>query len=137
MRTWLAWTVLAERLSPSEVGVVHDVPVTLDVAALAADDEEREVLRSGGVRESPWRRRLDVDETARPELAHLFSDLHTCDPAVDEVQLVLRVVIVEEALVAGRIHDSVHAERCDTERLPHLAEAVTFAEFVERSERVA
>ena len=44
-------------------------------------------------------------------------------------------MVVVEALVAGRHHDRVDAERLHAERLPHLPEAVTLAELVERAER--
>jgi hypothetical protein len=52
---------------------------------------------------------------------------------VDEVELVLRVVEVHEALEPGRHHDAVDAERRHAERAPHLAEAVPVAELVERA----
>ena len=55
---------------------------------------------------------------------------------VDEVELVLCVVVVVEALVARRIHDRVDAERRHAERLADLAEAVALAELVERPECV-
>src|SRR5579871_5442785 len=56
---------------------------------------------------------------------------------MDEVELVLRVVVVLRAFVVRRIDDRVHAERLDAERPADLAEAVTVAELVEGSERVA
>src|SRR5262249_59456371 len=58
-------------------------------------------------------------------------------PAVHEVQLVLRVVVVVEAFVLRRVDDDVHAERRDAQRAPNLAEAGPVAELVDRSERVA
>ena len=74
---------------------------------------------------------------ARPELAHLVPHLDASRAAVHEVQLVLRVVVVVEALVLRRIDDGVDAERRDAERAAHLAEAEAVAELVDRSERVA
>jgi hypothetical protein len=51
---------------------------------------------------------------------------------VHEVELVLRVVIMREALVARRIDDGVHAEGGDPERRADLAKAVAVAELVQR-----
>jgi hypothetical protein len=48
------------------------VAVALDVAVLAADDEEDERLVAG-VRHLAWRRRVHVQEPARPQLAHFPS----------------------------------------------------------------
>ncbi len=56
---------------------------------------------------------------------------------MDEVQLVLRVVVVEEARVTGREDGRVDAERGHAERLADLAEARALAELVERREGVA
>src|SRR5215472_8153202 len=110
--------------------------VALDVAALAADDEHDQVVVAG-VRELARRRRLDMAQAAGAELAHLPIDLEPRRALVHEVELVLDVVIVLEALVSGRHHDRVDAERVDAERPPDLAEAVAVAELVDRSERVA
>src|ERR671930_541493 len=52
-----------------------------------------------------------------------------------EVELVLRVVVVQETVVAGRHHDRVHAEGGHAERASHLAEAVPVAELVDRAKR--
>src|SRR5438876_7070619 len=60
---------LAERGAPLDVGGVDHVAVALDVAVLAADDEEDGRLVTG-VRHLARRRRLNVQETTRPELAH-------------------------------------------------------------------
>src|SRR5262249_3687315 len=76
-------------------------------------------------------------EAARPELSHLAADLEEGRALVDEVELVLLVVIVLEALESGREHDRVDAEGTDAERAPYLSEAVALAELVERPERVA
>jgi hypothetical protein len=56
---------------------------------------------------------------------------------VDEVELVLDVVVMVEAVVAGRIHDCVDTESCDAERHTDLAKAVALSELVDRSERVS
>src|SRR5579875_1606608 len=111
------------------------MPVALDVAALAADDEQHEVVVAR-VRELARRRGLDVDEAARPELPHFAADLEARRPAVDEVELVLGVVVVLEAVPAGRDDDRVHTEGVDAERVSHLAEPVALAELVERAEAV-
>src|SRR5262249_59750539 len=79
----------AHGLTLGEIVVVHEVAVTLDVAALAADDEDHEVAVAR-VRELARRRRLDVGEPAGPEFAHLAVDLEARRAAVHEVQLVLR-----------------------------------------------
>ena len=94
---------------------IDEVAVALDVAVLAADDEDDRLLVER-VRELARRRRLGVEEAALAELARLAVDLDPHAAAVDEVQLVLRVVVVLEALVAGRIDERVHAERRHAER---------------------
>ncbi len=99
-------------------------------------DEHHEVVVPA-VRDPPWCRRGDVNHAAGAEQALLASDLDARRPGVDEVQLVLLVVVVVEAGVAARHHDHVHAERLDTERLPHLAEAVALAQLLDRPEPVA
>src|SRR5262245_55502870 len=96
-----------ERAPALEVGRVDEVPVPLDVAALAADDEQHELLRLGRVRHLARRRRLDVDEAARAELSRLAVDLHAGTAAMDEVELVLDVVEVVESFEAGRHHERV------------------------------
>ena len=78
-----------------------------------------------------------VAEPAGAKLADLAADLDSRPAAVDEVELVLRVVVVQEAVVAGRHHDRVHAEGCHAEGAPHLAEAVPLAQLVDRGERVS
>ena len=75
-----------------------------------------------------------MEEPARPEDSLLALDDHSRLARVDEVELVLGVVVVEEALVARRIDGRVDAERRDAERLADLAEAVALAELVERAE---
>ena len=87
-----------------------------------------ETLR--GVVDSTWTR------PPGPRSRDLAVALEARGAAVDEVQLVLRVVVVEEALHPGRVDDRVDAEGGDAERRPHLAEAVTVAELVDRAETV-
>ena len=82
------------------------------------------------------RRRRSVQEPARTEVARLAVGLEAGRAGVDEVQLVLGVVVVHEALVARRHHDRVDAERLDPERLADLAESRAGAHLVERPERV-
>ena len=77
-----------------------------------------------------------MEDAARPELARLVTDLDARRARVDEVELVLLVVVVVEALVARRHDDRVDAERLDPERLAYLAKAVSLAELVERAECV-
>jgi DNA helicase-2/ATP-dependent DNA helicase PcrA len=112
-------------------------PSRPDVAVLGADHDQDELLRVRRVRPPPRRRRLDVDEPARGHLVRLVLGLEPPGAAVDEVQLVLLVVVVEEALPARRQHQRVHAERGHTERLAHLPEAVALAELVERGDLVS
>src|SRR4029453_2898290 len=85
--------------------------------ALAADDEDHEILGLARVGHLSWRRRLDVHEAARAERANLPAGFPAGDPRVDEVELVLPVVEVMEALVAGRVDDRVDAERRHAGRL--------------------
>src|SRR5204862_5211524 len=125
-----------KRLAPREVVRVDEVAVALDVAALAADDEQDQVVVAG-VRELARRRRLDVAQTTGAELAHLPFHLEPRRALVDEIELVLEVVVVLEALEPGGHHDRVDPERLDAERPPHLAEAVAIAKLVDRTERVA
>src|SRR5262249_18551447 len=119
-----------------EVGIVDEMAVALDVAALAADDEHDQVVVAG-VRELARGRRLDVAQAAGAELAHLSIHLEPRRALVDEVELVLDVVVVLETLEPGRHHDRVDAERVDAERPPDLAEAVALAELVDRTDRGA
>jgi hypothetical protein len=56
---------------------------------------------------------------------------------VDEVELVLRVVVVVEAFVVRRVDDRVDAERRDAERTPHLPKTETLTELVDRAKGVA
>ena len=79
-----------------------------------------------GVCASTW------TSAAFAELAHLAADLDLRAAAVDEVELVLLLVEVEEALEARRIDDAVDAESRDAERAAHLAEARPVAELVQR-----
>ena len=128
---------LAEALPPRQVDLlVHEVTVALDVAALAADDEDDRVLVAR-VRDAPRSGRARVEEPALAELARLAVDVDPDAAPVHEVELVLRVVVVLGPLVVRRIDDRVDAERLDAERLPDLAEAVALAELVEGGERVA
>src|SRR5581483_10657784 len=127
--------VLAEGSSARGVLVVHEAAVALDVAVLAADDDQHRFLVEGIV-DRPRSRRLAVEEPARPELAALAFDLDDDSPGMDEVELVLLVVVVREALMPRWKHEAVDAERRDSERLPHLPETGALAELVERTECV-
>src|SRR5438067_11294051 len=90
-RSWLERSG-PERLAPLEVALrIDEVAVALNVAGLCTDDQQDEVVVAG-VRHLARRRRLDVHQRAGAELAHLAADLDAGRPAVDEVQLVLRVV---------------------------------------------
>src|SRR5262249_41065294 len=125
-----------ERLAPGEVGIVDEMAVALDVAALAADDEHDQVVVAG-VRELARGRRLDVAHAAGAELAHLPFHLEPRRALVEEVEPARRAVVVPETLDPGRHRDRVDAERADAERPPDLPEAVALAELVDRTERVA
>src|SRR5436305_2804996 len=128
----------AERAAPLEIALrVDELPVALDVAVLAADHEYDEIVALACIREPARHRRLDVHQTALAELARLVGDLEACSTAVDEVQLVLLLMEMAEALEARRHHDHVGAERRDSECAPNLAEAVALADVVERAERIA
>ena len=110
------------------------MPVPLDIAVLAADDEHHELLGLARVRDLARRLRLDVQQPALAELAHLAADLHARPAAMDEVELVLLVVEVLEALEARRIDDPVDAERRHAERAAHLTEPRPVPELVQRPE---
>src|SRR5207237_4923938 len=100
---------LPERGAPLDVGRVDHPTVALDVAVLAADDEQHQVVVAGVGDLSPGGR-LDVHESAGPELARLAVDLDARPSAVDEVELVLQVVVVVEAVIPRRHHDHIDAE---------------------------
>jgi hypothetical protein len=78
-----------------------------------------------------------VNEAALSDLTRFATHLDACAPAVNEVELVLRVVKVVEPLESGREDDSVDAERGDAEGGADFAEAGAVAELVERGEREA
>src|SRR5947199_589524 len=127
---------VAERGAPLGVGRVDEMPVALDVAALAADDDDDRVLVER-VGDLARRLGLAVEEPAGVEITCLPLDFDTHAASVHEVELVLRVVEVPDAVVAGRIHDRVHTEGGHTQCRADLAEAVAVSELVERGERVA
>jgi hypothetical protein len=95
------------------------VAVALDVAALAADDEDDRVLVER-VRQLPRGRRLAVEEAAFAELSRLTVDVDDNLAAVDEVQLVLCVVVVQEAVEAGLV--ACAFARPSRQRGAHLTE---------------
>jgi hypothetical protein len=79
----------------------RDVAVALDVAALAADDEETR-SSSVSVRDCARRRRLDVHEPALGDLVHpRLSIVEARRAAVDEVELVLLIVVVLRPSTSG------------------------------------
>src|SRR5205823_13214454 len=106
-----------------------------NVAVLAADREQDRFLVEG-IRDLARSRRLHVEEAALVEHSLLARDLDFDAAAMDEVELVLRVVEVEKAVMPGRHDDPVDPEGRHTERGPNLAEARAVAELVERGERV-
>ena len=110
--------------------------VALDVAVLAADDQEHELVVAD-VRDPARRGRLDVKEAARAESPLLAVDLDPRGAAVDEVELVLGVVVVVDPGKAGGIDDAVDAEGGDPHRAADLAEAGAVAQLVERRERMS
>ena len=107
--------LLASRRGEVELRV-HELAVALDVAALAADDEDDEIV-VGAVRDQSLRRRLDVHEAALADLVLVAVERERRGAAVDEVQLVLSVVVVVRPFVARREHERVDAERGHAERL--------------------
>ena len=64
-----------ERLPLRQVGQVDELPVAPDVAVLAADHDQHELLVARRVRPPPRRRRLDVHEPAGGHLVRLVLDL--------------------------------------------------------------
>src|SRR5205085_891643 len=88
-RRRLGLRLLAEALPPRQVDLgIHEVAVALDVAALAADDEDDRVLLAR-VRDPPRRRRSSVEQPTLAELARLAADVDADPSTVDEVELVL------------------------------------------------
>jgi hypothetical protein len=110
---------------------VDQVAVALDVAALAADDVDDRLLVER-VRHTARGRGLGVEEPALAELPRLPRHVDPDAAAVDEVELVLEIVVVVEALEVRRVDDRVDAERGDAERRADLPEAGPLAELVER-----
>ena len=81
-----------------------------------------------------WTRRAP----SRPGRVHApRRDLDARGAAVHEVELVLAIVKVVEAVVVRRIDDGVDPERGDAERTAHLAKPEALAELVDRPERVS
>ena len=78
-----------------------------------------------------------MQQPALTELTFLAADLDARTAAMDEVQLVLRVVVVQEPFVPGREDDAVDAERRHAERAPDLSKSGPLSELVERTEGVA
>src|SRR4051794_23078227 len=111
-----------EPLPPRKIDLrVDEVPVAVDVAALASDDQEHE-LAVRAIRDLPVGRRLDVNEPSFADLVLLALDGERRGAAVDEVQLVLRVVEVVRPFVVRRKHKTVDAESGDAEGAADLAE---------------
>jgi hypothetical protein len=111
---------------------VDELPVAAHVPLFTTDDEHDEVL-VGPVVDLPRGRGFDVDDAARPEVERVTVDFERCTPAVDEVELVLLVVIVEKALLAGRVYDRIDTERRHPERPPDAAEAGPLTQLVDRT----
>ena len=82
----------AEGAAALDVGGIDHLSVPLDVAARAADDEQHQLLVLRPVGYAARRGRLDVEKAAWAELEHLVANLDAGAAAVDEVELVLRVV---------------------------------------------
>jgi hypothetical protein len=110
-----------------EILVADEMAVALDVAVLAADDEEHKVVVTY-IRDCAMGRRRDVHDAALAHFVPIAVDVEDRLSAVDEVQLVLCVVVVVRPLVVGREHEEVDAECRHTELLAHLAEAVPVPE---------
>src|SRR5215210_2399890 len=119
----------------AELGRIGRPAVAADVAALCADDEQHEILVSDA-RDLPRRGRLDMAETAGPELARLAGQREPCPARVDEVELVLLLVEMRPGDDPGREHEHVHSEGGDPQLLPHLAEDAV-AHLADRAEREA
>ena len=127
---------LRQPLALREIIGRDELSVAGDVAALAADDQKHEFV-VGSVRDAARRCRLDVDEAALGDDVLGALDLERGRAAVDEVELVLRVVVVLGPVVVGREDDRVDAEGGDAERRANLAKAVALAERIERTDLVA
>src|SRR6185503_11338477 len=110
---------------------LRHAPVAADVAVLAAHDHVDGVLVTH-IAELAHGGRVDTREAAWPQhVLRSVTELHLHGAAVDEVRLLLLVVEVATALVAGRDGDGVHAERGHPELAPDLAEAVALADRVD------
>src|SRR5439155_5709542 len=101
---------------PAAAGLARRQPaVAAHVAVLAADDHVDGVVGTG-VHDLADRRRVDAGEAAGSEaVAGPVAELHLDRPLVDEVELLLLVVKVAAAVVAGGKHDGVDTKRRDAE----------------------
>src|SRR6476646_7391288 len=107
----------AKGLPSSQVAFgIDEMPVALDVPVLAADDQQHEIFGVARVRDSPPRRRLDVQQPALAELVNLVADLDPCATAMHEVELVLGVVPMMETREPRRQDERADAERCHAQR---------------------
>src|SRR3954452_3118696 len=106
-------------------------PVAPDVAVLAAGDQDGRVTVADGLRRAD-RLGVHAHDPARPErVLRAVAELELDLAVVDEVELLLLVVEVARAGVAGREHERVDAERGHAERTTDLAKAGAFAEGLE------
>src|SRR5262249_3791429 len=98
-------------------------------------DQEDEVVVAP-VRHAPRVRRRAVEQPSWTEQALLAADLDAGRAGMDEVELVLELVVVQEAFEVGLHDDGVDAEGGDAERTAHRAKAFALAELVDRREGV-
>ncbi len=112
--------------------------VAADVAIRAADAQVDGLLGVRGVAEAPDGRGVDASEPAGAEhvvlLGVALAEGELDLAAVDQVELLLAVVEVGAAGVAGRHDDRVDAERLHVELAPDLAEARTLAHPVDAAD---
>src|SRR5205085_1431499 len=116
----------ADRLN-RPAGPLARHPVAADVAVLASRDHVDRVLIAHVSHEAD-RGCVDAGHPARPEdVAGAVTELHLNAPAVHEVGLLLVLMAMRRALIAGRHADRVDAEGRDAERAADLAKAVLVA----------
>ena len=105
--------------------------VAPDIAAGAPDADVDGVGVGRLVAQRADRRGVDAHEVAGPERELVVAQRERDPARVDEVELLLALVEVAPAAVAGRHHDRVHAEGRHAELLAHLAEAPALAHRVD------
>lgn len=122
----------SEGSAPFEIAVwVDEVAISVNMATLPTDDEQNQILGTT-VPHLSLRRRGGMEKPTGRKQSRLAVNLDFGRSGMHEVQLVLLIVVVQEALVARRHDDGVDAERLDSHALPDLPKPVAVAELGQR-----